>query len=373
MDDARAAWVALATAPGIGPARLHALLAVHHTPLGALSAPFALLRTVPGMTAAAATAVSLASLEGGRRVLELTEQCGGRVLVPDDPEFPALLTHIPDAPPVLFTAGNLSLLGRPTVAVVGSRNHSAYGAEVCRRMAWAAAEAGVVVASGMARGLDALAHEAALDAGGGTVGVLGNGLGVVYPAANRRLYHRVAAEGLLLTEFPPGERPSAGSFPRRNRIISGLARLTVVIEAGEGSGALITAGAALEQGREVMAVPGPITSSLSLGCNRLIRDGAGPLLEPRDLLDHYPDAEPPAGCRPYQAGGALAPLPATLTETERSVAELLAGEPAPVDELIARSGRGAAELLAVLSALEIAGVVEQQAGRRFVRVRSLSP
>jgi DNA processing protein len=369
MDEARAAWVALATAPGIGPVRLHALLAVHRTPLGALSAPFALLRTVPGMTAAAATAVSSASLDQGRRILELTERCGGRVLLPDDPEFPALLQQIPDAPPVLFAAGNLSLLGRPTVAIVGSRDHSAYGAEVCRRMAWAAAEAGVVVASGMARGLDAVAHQAALDAGGGTVGVLGNGLGVVYPAANRRLYQRVAAEGLLLTEFPPGERPNAGSFPRRNRIISGLARVTVVVEAGEGSGALITAGTALDQGREVMAVPGPITSPGSVGANRLIRDGAAPLLEPRDLLDHYPDAAPPATSRAYSAGAAFVPLPDTLTPAERSVAELLVGEPTLADELIARSGRGAAELMALLSALEIAGIVEQRAGKRFVRVR----
>jgi DNA processing protein len=372
MDDARAAWVALATTPGIGPARLHALLAVHHTPLGALSAPFALLRAVPGMTAAAATAVATASLAHGRRILELTEQCGGRALTPDDPEYPALLSHIPDAPPVLFAAGNLALLGRPTVAIVGSRDHSAYGAEVCRRVAWAAAEAGVVVASGMARGLDAVAHQAALDAGGGTVGVLGNGLGVVYPAANRRLYQRVAAAGALLTEFPPGERPSAGSFPRRNRIISGLARVTLVVEAGEGSGALITAGTALDQGREVMAVPGPITSPVSVGCNRLLRDGAVPLLEPRDLLDHYPDAEPPAGVRAGAAEAGLAPLPDTLTDAERTVAGLLTGGPALVDELVERSGRGVAELLAVLGALEIAGVVEQRAGRRFVRAGSSS-
>ena len=364
MDDARAAYVALATAPGIGPARLHALLAVHHTPLGALSAPFALLRTVPGITAAAATAVSARSLEEGRRILALTEQCGGQALLPDDPEFPALLRHIPDPPPVLFACGNLALLGRPTVAVVGSRDHSAYGAEVCRRMAWAAAEAGVVVASGMARGLDAVAHQAALEAGGGTVGVLGNGLGVIYPAANRRLYQRVAAEGVLLTEFPPGERPTAGSFPRRNRIISGLARVTVVVEAGEGSGALITAGTALDQGREVLAVPGPVTSAQSAGTNRLIRDGAGPLLEPRDLLDHYPDATPPAAARPFGAAG---PLPDSLTPAERAVAELLGPDVVMLDDLIARSGRSAGELLAALCGLELAGVVEQRPGRRFVR------
>jgi DNA processing protein len=170
MDDARAAWVALATAPGIGPARLHALLAVHHTPLGALSAPFALLRTVPGMTAAAATAVSSASLDQGRRILELIERCGGMALTPDDPEFPSLLKQIPDAPPVLFASGNLSLLGRPAVAIVGSRDHSAYGAEVCRRVAWAAAEAGWWWPAAW-READAVAP-GGHGCGGGTVGVL---------------------------------------------------------------------------------------------------------------------------------------------------------------------------------------------------------
>ncbi|HEX6104394.1 MAG TPA: DNA-processing protein DprA, partial [Gemmatimonadales bacterium] len=152
--------------------------------------------------------------------------------------------------------------------------------------------------------------------------------------------------------------------------ISGLARVTVVVEAGETSGALITAGAALEQGREVMAVPGPITSPNSVGCNRLIRDGAAPLLETRDLLDHYPDAEPPTGApvHPDPAPPGVQPLPESLTEAERRVAELLGVEPVHVDELVGRAGRAAAEVLAALGGLEIAGIVEQRAGRRFVRL-----
>jgi DNA processing protein len=369
--DQRAAWVALAQVPGIGPIRLHNLLQVCNTPVGAISAPFAFLCTVPGMTAAAATAVKATSVSAGARLIEQAAHAGGQVLLPMDPGYPALLGHIPDPPLVLFAQGNLELLGRPAAAVVGSREHSAYGGEVARRVAWELAAAGVVVVSGMARGLDAVAHGAALDAGGGTIGVLGNGLGVIYPSANRGLYDRVAAEGLLLTEFPPGERPHAGSFPRRNRIISGLARVTIVIEAGEGSGALITAGTALDQGREVMAVPGPITSARSVGPNRLIRDGAAPLLELREALDHYPDAEPPSRARALEwpSGEPLpAPLPASLAEGERAVAELLGPKPVALDDLIARSGRSARELLAALGGLEIAGVVEQEAGRRFRRV-----
>ena len=369
--DQRAAWVALAQIPGIGPVRLHDLLEAFASPLGAISAPFEFLCAVPGITRAAATAIKATSLQDGARLIEQARHAGGQVLLPMDPEFPPLLAHIPDSPPVLFARGKLELLARPAAAVVGSRDHSAYGGEVTRQAAWELAAAGVVVVSGMARGLDAVAHEASLDAGGGTIGVLGNGLGVVYPAANRRLYERVAAEGLLLTEFPPGERPHAASFPRRNRIISGLARVTVVVEAGQGSGALITADTALNQGREVMVVPGPITSPQSIGANRLIRDGATPLLEMRELLEHYPDVEPPARVQVFKLAPGQpppVPLPDSLDAGERTVAEMLGPDPVALDELIARSGRSARELLALLCGLEIAGVVEQRPGRRFRRL-----
>ena len=367
MDPQRAAYVALALVPGIGPSRFHAILKVCHTASGAFSAPFAFLRSIPGITAAAATAIRAGGIESGVRALEQAERLGGRALIQDDPEYPELLRHIPEAPPVLFALGQLSLLERPAVAVVGSRDHTAYGGEVARALAWAAASAGLAVVSGMARGLDAVAHEAALDAGGGTVGVLGNGLGVVYPTANAALYQRVAGRGLLLTEFPPGERPTAGSFPRRNRIVSGLARVTVVVEAGEGSGALITAGTALDQGREVMAVPGNITSPCSVGANRLLRDGAEPLLSPGDLLEHYPEAIRPADG--VAAGPpSTQPLPGNLPPHDRAVAELLGAEPVALEELVLRAGRPPQDVLAVLCALEIAGVVEQQPGRRFRRL-----
>jgi DNA processing protein len=196
---------------------------------------------------------------------------------------------------------------------------------------------------------------------------LGNGLGVTYPAANRALYDRVAQSGLLLSEFPPGERPHAGSFPRRNRLISGLSRVTVVVEAALGSGALITAGTALDQGREVMAVPGNITSSVSAGTNRLIRDGAAPVLEPADLLQHFPELVAPT---PRQSAtlNAGRPLPEVLSAEERELAVLIGGEPTHPDELAIRAGRPIGDVLGVLCALEIAGVVEQCPGRRFRRL-----
>jgi DNA processing protein len=214
----------------------------------------------------------------------------------------------------------------------------------------------LVVVSGLARGLDRVAHEAALEVGGGTVGVLGNGLGVVYPAANRKLYDRMAAAGCLLTEFPPGERPSAGSFPRRNRLISGLSRVTLVVEARGRSGALITADCALAQGKEVLAVPGPITSPLSIGCNRLIQHGAKPALGLRDVLEEYGQT--------FDAAPAST-LPSDLTDAERGMLDVLGLGLEHVDEVAHRFGRPASETLAVLTSLEIRGLVSQEPGKIF--------
>jgi DNA processing protein len=367
METERLAYLALVQVPGLGPTRLQTLLDVFDSPLGAHSAPFAFLRTLPGMSSACATAIKETPLSAGRRLVEAAEHAGARILVPADADFPAQLRTIPDPPPVLFALGDLALLTRPALAVVGSRDHTAYGETVTRTVSSQAARAGVVIVSGMARGLDAVAHGAALDAGGTTIGVLGNGIGVIYPAANRALYERVTARGLLLTEFPPGERPHAGSFPRRNRLISGLARATLVVEAAVGSGALITAGTALDQGREVLAVPGPITSAVSSGCNRLIRDGAGPYLEPLDLFAHYPEIEfVPEEAR--EPAAEMRPLPETLTADERRVAELVGGEPIHLDSLAVRVGKPVGVLLALLCGLELQGIVKQSAGRLFRRI-----
>jgi DNA processing protein len=368
MEEERVAYLALTQVPGMGPARLQTLLSAFHTALGAHSAPFAVLKTLPGFSRAVAGAVKATPLRAGRKIAEDAANLGAEVLLPADAGYPALLRNIPDPPPVLFALGNTSLLQRPAAAIVGSRDHSAYGAGVCRALSAAAAELGIVVVSGMARGLDAVAHTAALDVGGPTIGVLGNGLGVIYPAANRILYERVARDGLLVTEFPPGERPTVGSFPRRNRLISGLCRVTVVVEAAVGSGALITAGAALDQGREVMAVPGNITSLVSGGSNRLIRDGAAPVLDAADLLQHFPECATLPGRR---AGKPVSrSLPEALSPEERELAVLLGPDAVHPDELATRFRRPVGEVLGLISGLEIAGVVEQCPGRLFRRVPS---
>lgn len=351
----REAYLTLALIPGIGVARLKALLDRFETPSGALAAPLELLGTVPEIFPATATGIRTADRCEARTALAALEAMGGHLLLPGDASFPAALSLIPDPPAHLFALGNLALLTRPAVAIVGSRDHSLYGAEVCRSVARAAAELGLVVVSGMARGLDAVAHAGALDGGGGTIGVLGNGLGVVYPAANRELYQQVRESGLLLTEFPPGERPRIGSFPRRNRLISGLARVVVVVEAAESSGALQTVACALEQGRDVLAVPGQITSAVSAGTNRLLRDGAAPLLELEDLLAHFPELSRQTQAIPLALAAALGPLEARLVRAlwsgPRRAEELVEGSAAPVEAA-----------LDALSALELAGRVRQEAG-----------
>jgi DNA processing protein len=301
------------------------------------------------------------SPDHGESVNRDVESLGGTIVTPGSPSYPTSLRRIPDPPTLLFALGNLHLLDVPAVAIVGSRDHTRYGEDACRLLAGEAAAAGLCIVSGMARGLDAVAHEAALAVGGKTVGVLGNGLGVVYPAANRALYRRMAKHGCLLTEFPPGERPNAGSFPRRNRLISGLATATVVVEAKHGSGALITADCALAQGREVMAVPGPISNPTSSGTNHLIQLGAKPVLGSRDILEefHIPNV-PHVG------------LPADLDDVERSVAEALLEGPMHFDDLATRVPIETSRILVALTALEIRGLVEQGPGKVYARKSPLA-
>jgi DNA processing protein len=355
----RAAYLALALTPGLGPARFALLQQACDSPLGAISAPFAFLRAIPGISKAAAGAIRAADVAAGEAMLVHAERLGALTLLPHDAAFPPALREIPDPPLVLFVQGDASLLARPAIAVVGSRDHSQYGVAACRLVVDAAVQGGAVVVSGMARGIDAIAHASALDLGGTTVGVLGNGLGVVYPAANRALYERVARQGALVSEYPPGERPRVHAFPRRNRLISGLARATVVVEAAQGSGALITVGAALEQGRDVFAVPGPITSPTSAGVNGLLRDGAAPFLSADDLERHVPSPPP----RKPVAAGAV--LPPDLPAGERRIAEALMLGDTDADGLAERAGLASSDTLALVTALELRGLVESVGGARF--------
>ena len=265
--------------------------------------------------------------------------------------FPTLLRAIHDPPPGLFLRGAAEpeLLSRPAVAIVGARACSAYGRQVARRLGRELAAAGLVVVSGMARGVDAEAHRGALEAGGATVAVLGCGIDRDYPAAHRALAAEIAVRGLVVSEYAPGIDPAPWRFPARNRIVAGLCAATAVIEARERSGALITADFALEEGREVFAVPGEITSSLSAGSNALLRLGATPLTRPEDVLESFGlDA-------PVQPG-------ALVGEVASRVLARIGEAAAGADELARSTGLSAEQLAVALTELELAGVVMEEDG-----------
>jgi DNA processing protein len=262
-----------------------------------------------------------------------------------DPDYPAALGDLPDPPVVLYALGTPSITG-PVVAVVGTRDATAYGERVTREIAGSLARAGAVIVSGMARGIDSAAHRAALEAGGSTIAVLGTGVDRSYPVGNRPLHWQIAREGLLLSETPPGAGPTRGSFPRRNRIIAALAQLTIVVEAGRKSGALITAAHGLELGRSVAAVPGPVDSPQSAGANELLRDGAIVIAEAADALALVGLTAPAAGAR------------SITSEDERAVWDALGRGPMDLDSLAANSALPARRCMAAVTALEIAGAVE---------------
>lgn len=266
--------------------------------------------------------------------------------------YPPLLAAIHDPPPRLHLRGAATqLLAGPAVAIVGSRTCSAYGAHVALGLARGLARAGIVVVSGLARGIDAEAHRGALDGGGPTLAVLGCGIDRDYPRSNAGLAARIAERGLVVSEYPPGTEPAPWRFPARNRIVAGLSLAVVVVEARERSGALITADLALSEGREVLAVPGEVTSSLSRGPNLLIRQGATPCLDVEDVLEAI-GLEPPPAKRRSAVEGDAATVGAALADA--------AGGP---DELIARTGLPAERVAAALVELELAGLATQADGR----------
>jgi DNA processing protein len=276
---------------------------------------------------------------------------GFRFLARSDPAFPPLLRAIHDPPPGLFLRGEAesALLARPAVAIVGARACSAYGRQIARSLARELASAGLVVVSGLARGVDSEAHRGALEAGGATVAVLGCGIDRDYPAANRELARQVAATGLVVSEYAPGVEPAPWRFPARNRVVAGLSAGSVVVEARQRSGALITADFALEEGREVFAVPGEITSALSAGSNALLRLGATPLTCAQDVLESFGLA--PAERAEPEVGPAAGLVLGRVRESA-----------AGADELSRATGLSAGEVAVALSELELAGVVTEEEG-----------
>jgi DNA processing protein len=286
------------------------------------------------------------ALAAADRALAAAAGCGAAVWLAGEPPYPATVLDLSDPPPYLFALGGGEVLAPPVVAVVGTRDSTPYGERVARQIAGALARGGACVVSGMARGIDAAAHLAALDAGGRTAAVLGTGIDVAYPRAHRLLHQRIASSGVVLSEHGPGAAATPGSFPRRNRLIAALASVTIVVEAGLKSGALITAGHALDLGRTVAAVPGPVDSPQSAGSNELLRDGAVVIAGVEDAL--------------ALAGLTSVPArrPGDLSPDERQVWEALATGALDLDRLVVRTALPVQRCLAAVTSLELGGAVE---------------
>ncbi|MCL1877674.1 MAG: DNA-processing protein DprA [Defluviitaleaceae bacterium] len=302
------------------------------------------------------------SLEYIEKLLGELEKRGIAYFSRDSERYPSMLREIPDAPVGIFCMGTLPPDDAPKVAIIGSRKCSEYGLMAARVFSRPLAEAGVVIVSGMARGVDSMAHRGALLGRGKTIAVLGCGVDVVYPAENRELRDKIAENGCIISEYPPGTTPQAYFFPARNRIISGLSQGVLVTEAGKKSGTLITVTQAIEQGREVFAVPGNISSRLSEGTNDLIRDGATPVSDHADILFALKISrkEENASDEGREKKIALAP-------DEKQVYDTLSFDPVGMDELLAKTGLDLGRVMLMLTQLEIKGRAEKVAGARYIK------
>ncbi len=392
-------WVWLAELPGLkGPSRL-ALLRHFGSPEDIFFADREELLLAEDVPPGQAELALNRDLSAADRILADCQRLGQRILTIQDAEYPQRLRNIFDPPLVLYVKGRMPVMDEEAaIAVVGTRECTPYGTACGERLGRELAASGAVVVTGLARGVDSAAARGALRAGGSVVGVTGGGLDVVYPPENGDLYADVAARGVLLSEYPPGSPPDKAHFPVRNRIMSGLSVAALVVEAPGHSGALITARLALEQGREVYAVPGPIDAPDSVGCNRLIRDGAGLAAEGWDILRDFQERFPEK-LRPARKLPAWTPLPTRrraeprrkpapepekapalravsregLTDDQIALLGVLEPEgPVQVDDLIESTGIPARRVSSALTMLEIDGCVRQHDGKRYTRTVALT-
>ncbi len=356
------ALVALTLVPGVGPGRIRALLARFGSAQAALHAPVAALVQVPGI--GMQTARRIVAFDDWDTVdaqFERAERVGAMLIPAWDERFPPLLRQIYDPPALLWVRGELTPADNNAVAIVGTRRPTDYGLRTARQFAAALAREGVTVVSGLAYGIDAAAHRGALETGGRTLAVLGSGVDRIYPSRHERLARAIVAQGALLSEFPLGAAPDAPNFPRRNRLISGLARAVLIVEAYKTGGALITARLALEQNREVLAIPGALHNPASAGTNRLIRDSLARLVcSPEDVLEALGLGRASAAPEP--------PPPPPLSGLERQLYDALEPEPVHIDVLCERTGLDPSTALVYLLQLEFKGLVRQLAGKQFYRL-----
>lgn len=361
VTDPQLAYIGFNLVKGIGAARMRALLDVFGDVQTAWQASAPDLRNAGLSQRIVDNILQVRAEVDLDKVWERLEHQGIAVLTWDDTQYPRRLAEIEQPPPVLYMRGEIQDIDEWAVAIVGTRNPTAYGRQVAVEFASTLARSGVTVVSGLARGIDAAAHQASLESGGRTLAVLGSGVDMIYPPEHRLLAGKIISHGAILSDYAPGTQPDAANFPPRNRIISGLVRAVVVVEAGEKSGALITAAFAADQGREVFAVPGNIYAPLSKGTNRLIQEGARPLLDCQELLNILKLGPVPE----YQAARTALPVDAT----EARLLELLGNEAMHVDEISQRSKLPVEKISATLVMMELKGMVRQMGGMQYMAIR----
>ncbi len=357
----------LALLPGVGPRLRQALLDRFGDPTGVFAASAAQLREVPGIGRKLSEAIAQARQEVPvAETLALCRQHRIDLLCDTDDAYPRLLHETHDPPGVLFLRGTLTPADAMAVAIVGTRHATQYGLRIAERLGGGLARAGFTVVSGLARGIDAAAHRGALDAGGRTLAILGSGVLNIYPPEHKQLAEKVAASGAVISEYHPQAAPIRGVFPQRNRIISALSLGVVIVEAALASGALITARHAMEQGREVFAVPGQVDNRMAQGCHRLLRDGARLVESVQDILDELGPLVQPM----ERPGGETVHHPAELllNEQEQQVLQAIETASTPIDNVIAKAGLPVHQVLATISVLEMRRLIRRLSGNAVQRL-----
>ena len=363
MSDPKQYWVGFNLVKGIGAVRLRLLLDYFGDIATAWNATPQALRAAGLSPKLVETMLRLRADISLEQIWEQLHSQGIQVITWEDDAYPRRLMEIEQPPPVLYLRGSLIPDDEWTVAIVGTRRVTAYGRQMTEEIASALSRNGLTVVSGLARGVDAVAHKAALTSGGRSLAGLGSGVDRIYPPENRTLASELILNGALISDYAPGTPPEGINFPPRNRIIAGLSVAVIVIEAGERSGALITAGFAAEQGREVFAVPGSIIAPQSKGTNRLIQKGARPLLEPRDVLEVLDMTS----VTEYRAARSVLPT----DKTEAQLLSVLNHEPTHVDEICNQTEMPIEKVSATLALMELKGMVRQVGGMNYVAVREL--
>ena len=365
-EDDRRAYLQLTLVPGLGPRIMSRLL----THFGSAAAVFEATLSQLGEVERVGPklAVNIQDARQGDLVDRVIDHCHEHeidLLYPTDTRYPHLLREIASPPLVLYAKGSFSQSDAMSIAMVGTRHASHYGRVMAERLARGLCSFGATIVSGLARGIDAVCHETALDCGGRTIAVLGSSLADVYPPEHKKLAARIAEQGLILSETQPFAQPKAGVFPQRNRIISGISLGVVVVEAADRSGSLITASHAGEQGRDVFAVPGPVTSRTSRGCNRLIRDGAILIQDAEDVIEHL---GPLTKGVPASSGLEVrTPCEMQLNEMEQAVLSAIESTSTDIDAVIGRCGLPVPRVLSTLSVLELRGLIVRTGGRSVAR------